>query len=75
MTLSEGRPLTPDEMRHAQSAAPRFLTAGRIGYVVMDAGRTPTDLRQFAIETFGLTRIAEADGYELYVPQTGPSSR
>jgi len=29
-------------------------------------------LRRFAIEALGLTRLADADGYELYVPLSGP---
>ena len=72
LTLSEGRPLTPAESERAQREAAQFLTRWRIGYVVMDTGRMPPALRRFAIETLGITRIADADGYELYVPVSGP---
>jgi hypothetical protein len=73
IALSEGRQLTPDEAVEAQREGPQFLKVRRIGYVVMDQKRTPADLRDFAIETLGLRKIAEGDGYELYVPLPGPT--
>jgi hypothetical protein len=47
---------------------PEFLRATNLGYVVMNRARVSDDLRDFAILLLGLTRIAEVDGYELYVP-------
>jgi len=72
LALSEGRTLTVEEAERGRRAAARFLTRSEIGYVVIDAARASPELRRFAIEALGLTRIADADGYELYVPLTGP---
>jgi hypothetical protein len=40
----------------------------RVGYVVMESGRVSQQLRAFAVETFGLVKVAEAGGRELYRP-------
>jgi hypothetical protein len=40
----------------------------RVGYVVMETGRVSPQLRAFAVETFGLVKVAEAGGRELYQP-------
>jgi len=69
ITLSERRPLLPDQERRARVAAENFLRSRNIGYVVIDMGRTSAELRAFAIQALGLTRIAESDGFELFVPQ------
>jgi len=73
MRLSEGRsddPLPADEI---QRRADRFLRLSRLGYVIMDARRTPPKLRRFAIDMFRLSKIAESDGRELYaVPGLAP---
>ncbi len=68
MTLSEGKPLSPEQDRRARTGAAAFLAAGRIGYVVMDTGRTTPELRAFAIDILGLRRVTAADGFELYEP-------
>jgi hypothetical protein len=76
MRLSEGRsgdPLPADEI---QQRADRFLRLSRLGYVIMDARRTPPTLRRFAIDMFRLTKIAESDGRELYaVPASAPGAK
>jgi hypothetical protein len=40
----------------------------RVGYVVMESGRVSPQLRAFAVETFGLIKIEEAEGRELFRP-------
>jgi hypothetical protein len=40
-----------------------------LGYVVVSRARVTDDLRDFATVLFGLTKVADADGYELYVPR------
>jgi hypothetical protein len=40
----------------------------RVGYVVMESGRVSPQLRAFAVEAFGLVKVAEAGGRELYRP-------
>jgi hypothetical protein len=67
LDVSEGRKLEPAQLARAVSGADDFLRATNLGYVVMDQGRVSADLREFAIALLGLTKIAEADGYELYV--------
>jgi hypothetical protein len=42
-----------------------------MGYVVIHTGQTPAALRQFAMDAFGLVKVGEDDGHELYVPTTG----
>ena len=47
----------------------------RLGYVVIDVGRTPRALRDFAIEAYGLEKLGESEGRELYVPTVGNRDR
>lgn len=72
MQLSEGGTLSDADARSARDGAAEFLKAGRFGYVVIDRGRASSELRKFAVDTFGLVKIAEAGSQELYVPQNGP---
>jgi hypothetical protein len=67
--ISEGRGLDRARRDRAIDGADEFLRATNLGYVVIDQARASADLRQFATVLLGLTKIAEADGYELYVPR------
>ena len=71
MTLSEHGTLSAEEIERARSRADNFLSAGRIGYVVIDARRTTAELRAFAIDILKLRQLAESDGFELYTPGDG----
>jgi hypothetical protein len=71
--VSEGRELDPATLDDAVQNAARFIRAGNLGYVVMYQRRVSDDLRRFAINLLGLVKIAEADGYELYVPAASPA--
>jgi hypothetical protein len=51
-----------------------FMRLAKVGYVVMHTDRTSADLRDFATTLLGLTKIAESDGYELYVPKPVPAA-
>jgi hypothetical protein len=53
-----------------------FIERASLGYVVMETARVSPQLRRFAIDSLGLTPIAEADGFELFIPdaQPGPST-
>jgi hypothetical protein len=44
-----------------------------MGYVVIDTRRASPALRDFAVGAFGLVKIAEEDGRELYRTEPGPS--
>ena len=68
--ISEGRKLTPWQMQRAFAAVDDFLRATNLGYVVMERGAVSDDLRDFATGLLGLTKIAEADGYELFAPRS-----
>jgi hypothetical protein len=70
MTASEGRPLMPEQQRRADATIDRFLTRGRIGYVVINSTRTTPELRALAMQLFDLRKIAQEGETELYVPRT-----
>jgi lysylphosphatidylglycerol synthetase-like protein (DUF2156 family) len=71
--ISEGRKLSPAHITRAMGFADDFMRNAKVGYVVMHADRTSADLRDFATQLLRLTKIAESDGYELYVPKPPPS--
>jgi hypothetical protein len=71
--VSEGRKLLPDQLDRAIAGAGDFLRATNLGYVVMHRARVSDDLRDFATILLGLTKVAEADGVELYVPRPAPA--
>ena len=54
--------------------APGFVDRTRLGYLVIDVGRTPPALREFAIEAYGLVKLGESDGHELYAPTVGTAT-
>lgn len=68
MTLSEGGTLTQQARLRAEAEAPIFLSTSSLGYVVIDRTRASAELRSFAIELFGLQKVAEGGGRELFVP-------
>jgi len=72
--LSEGESLSDAELEDVKQRAPGFVDRARIGYVVVDVARTPAQLRSFAIDAYGLVKIGESDGRELYVPTVGTFS-
>ena len=65
-TLSEGGEPTEDQQRILMAAGRRFAARARLGYIVIDRGRTSPALRRLAIDAFGLLKIGEDRGYELY---------
>ncbi len=67
--FSEGRRLTEGQIKRALANADDFVRWTHLGYVVINTARTSDDLRTFASVLFGLTKIGESDGYELYVPR------
>jgi len=75
MKLSEGTALTRGEVAQAIDGAQAFVDAADVGYVVMDKARVTTDLRDFATLVFGLTKVGESDGAELYIPSNPPLPR
>ena len=69
--LSEGQRLSPRDLEEVKRRAPGFVDRTRLGYVVIDVGRTPPALRDFAIDAYGLVKLSESDGRELYAPTVG----
>lgn len=69
VTLSEGRPLTPEAEYDAWRARHRFISRARLGYVVIDTSRASRALRDFAIQLLDLEPIAADKGFELYRPR------
>jgi hypothetical protein len=69
--LSEGRAIAASDLELAKRRAPAFVARARLGYVVMETARVSDDLRRYATEVLRLRKIAESDGYELFVPEAG----
>jgi hypothetical protein len=69
MQLSEGKTLEPWQFEMAMKNADSFLQRSKLGYVVWRNQSITPELRAFAISVFGLTKVMEADGYELYAPR------
>ena len=73
LDLSERLPLDPAMERVAREDAQPLVERTRMGYVVIDTRRASPALREFAIGAFGLVRLSEEDGRELYRTEPGPS--
>jgi hypothetical protein len=69
MALSEGRSQTSLQLEEARRSAGGFLRRARVGYVVMDRSQMKPELWAFAVEALHLTKIADEDGFELWVPR------
>ena len=69
LDMSEGRTLSPAQIDRAVEGADAFLKSTNLGYVIMNERTVSADLRTFASNVLRLTKIAEADGYILYVPR------
>lgn len=74
MNLSEGRRLEAWQIEAAERNAANFLRRSRLGYVVWRSNAITPELRAFATRVLALTKVSEADGYELYVPRIVNSS-
>lgn len=71
-TLSEGKPLAPDDRARAFASRDRFLAAARLGYVVVDDVAVTPELRALVLELFDLRHVESSGGLSLYVPGRGP---
>jgi hypothetical protein len=69
MQLSEGKSLERWQFEAAAKNADEFLQRSRLGYVVWRNAVITPELRAFAIDVLRLTKVMEADGYELYAPR------
>jgi hypothetical protein len=67
IALSEGKTLSPEVLRVYKSRGPRFIRRANLGYVIISPQASP-QLREFAIEAFGLVKLADSDGLELFQP-------
>ena len=74
LEVSEGRKLSPARIDRALKYADQFMRMTDLGYVLMKRDRVSEDTRYFATVLFGLRLVAEADGYELYVPRALPEA-
>jgi hypothetical protein len=66
--LSSGERVPRANLEEVKRRAAGFVERTRLGYVVIDTARASGALRQFAIEAYGLAKIGESDGHELFVP-------
>jgi hypothetical protein len=69
IALSEGKSLPPEVLRVHKWRGPRFVRRANLGYVVIST-HASSELREFAIEAFGLEKISESDGLELFRPSS-----
>jgi hypothetical protein len=66
--LSEKNELDPRTESRARQDVDEFVEQARLGYVVIDTSRATPELRDFAIDLFGLRKVETAGVFELYVP-------
>lgn len=66
IALSEGRPLDPERERRLVEAGPAFAERWKVGFVVIDGGRAPAPLRDFALTAFRLQYVESDGSFELY---------
>jgi len=69
LDASEGRSVDSAHVESAVNGSDAFLKATNLGYVIMNERRVSTELRDLASNVLHLTKIAEVDGYGLYVPR------
>jgi hypothetical protein len=74
ITLSEGKSLPPEVLRVHKSRGPRFVRRANLGYVIISRQASP-QLRAFAVEAFGLVKLAESDGLEMFQPSQAVRQR
>jgi hypothetical protein len=70
--LSEGRAIDASRQRSLIEAGPSFIQRANVGFVVIDSGRTPDALRDFAVQAFALQLVDRDDVFELYAPAPPP---
>ncbi|MBI1873225.1 MAG: hypothetical protein HYS05_04955 [Acidobacteria bacterium] len=69
MALSEGREISSPRSAILQARGTSFVERLNVGYVVVDGSRASPALRAFAIDAFGLEKIAESGARELFRPR------
>jgi hypothetical protein len=73
--LSEGGFVSRASLDEVKRRAAGFIRRTELGYVVVDVAQASPELRRFAIDAYGLLKIGESDGYELFIPTvTGMSA-
>lgn len=71
LTMSEGKPLTPERAAWIRSRGPRFIARSNLGYVVIDHDRAPQHLVEFVTDAWGLEELAREGQKVLYRPTVG----
>jgi hypothetical protein len=66
--LSEGRELDASRWRSLIDGGPVFVQRAKVGFVVIDRGRTTRELREFAVRAFELQLIDTDGDFELHRP-------
>jgi hypothetical protein len=69
MTLSERKPLTPEQKALASEGADSFLSRTHLGYVVIDEAQATPELAAFARDLLGLRPIDVDGSRTLYAPR------
>jgi hypothetical protein len=71
MIMSEGGRLSPPHAAWIRSRGPGFVRRANLGYVVVDATRTPAHLIEFVIDAWNLEEIGREGALALYRPRLG----
>ena len=69
LILSEGGRLPPDLERHLFEVGPAFVRRAKLGFVVIDRGRSTAVLREFALKAFLLEYVDSEGDLQLYRPR------
>jgi hypothetical protein len=72
ITLSEGKPLTPEAEARLVEQGPTFARSTHLGFVVIDRARVSEASTALAIRAFQLRHVASDGAFELYRPDSVP---
>jgi hypothetical protein len=71
ITLSEGRPISPEHAERVRQRARGFLQRANVGYVVINYVRAPDALADLVIDAWKLEEIERNGARVLYRPSVG----
>jgi hypothetical protein len=69
VSMSEGQMLSEAESVRFVDEGPAFVTAAKVGYVLIDTSRVTPQLRALAIDAFALEALASDGPFTLYRPR------
>jgi hypothetical protein len=70
--LSEGRPVSAEELDAARRSREAFLRRSCVKFVLINKVRASPELQEFAVDLLGLTPFYQDEGYALFTPADPP---